>query len=316
MVNYKRDKFYNILCVIFESLRKRGAIVSSFLSALSHPPPPKKKYTDIWKGEFGCPGACPVSFVVLFLYDSVFSISHADYMGINDDADRLKILQQITSMRADIVTSGSASPTRQLRSHVKGHVSPTKRIRSPVKGRQFSGESANSSAGHVYRENRSSRESTGVPPSKQRPSYYVNISVQEERPRTPDSGTSMINSPSQLSTSSDSPESSCISSPVKFHSADMLCEGDKMDMNELNKLQTVATLRYHNMKRISRSMDYLFPVSYLWPRKNAHTPMRYVISTVRGIAAESFRSSFFLLATIPPTCYKRDLGWVHALMLC
>ena len=98
---------------------------------------------------------------------------------------------------------------------------------------------------------------------------YVNVLVQSGSPRTSDSGTSVINSPSQLSTdqtSSDSQESSRISTPDKQLHEMSLAEvvvPRRRNLEDLNKLRAVATLRYHNVKRLSRSLDHLFPVSTL-----------------------------------------------------
>lgn len=186
-------------------------------------------------------------------------------MGISDDSDRLKILQQITSMRADTVTSGSASPVR--------------RIRSPMKGRRFSEivcptrhyGSGGGGGGHIYRGSRSPRSggSSRGSPGGVKQSRYVNIPIQDNvrSQRSSDSGASMISSPTRLSTtdhtSSDSQESSRISTPDKQLQEATLSEVDRRGgLDHLNKLHTVATLRYHNVKRLSRSLDRMFPVSF------------------------------------------------------
>lgn len=178
-------------------------------------------------------------------------------MGITNDVDRLKILQQITSMRADLVTSGSVSPTR--------------RIRTPMKGRRFS-DTTNST--HYPGGGRGPQgwRAGGIVPQgakqqNQRQSRYVNVSIFSSRsPRTSESGASVINSPSQLSTdqnSSDSQESSRISTPDK-QLQEVSYDVEKrreLTTNHLSKLHAVATLRYHNVKRLSRSLDHLFQVS-------------------------------------------------------
>lgn len=176
-------------------------------------------------------------------------LNSSEDMGICDGADRLKILQQITSMKADLVTSGSASPTR--------------RIRSPIKGRQFRDCSLPNNyagGGRVCRGSRSQRSGSGGTQTLNR---YVNVLIQNNSPRTSDSGTSVI-SPTQLSTdqtSSDSQESSRISTPDKQLQEMVLSEvTHRRNLDDLNKLRTVATLRYHNVKRLSRSLDHLFPV--------------------------------------------------------
>lgn len=179
-------------------------------------------------------------------------------MGIKDAADRLKILQQITSMRADLVTSGSASPS--------------KRMRSPAKNRRFSDMALPTSSSNIYRGSRSPR---GMRPLVKQNSKlsakYVNISVQENNRRASDSGTSVIYSPSQLSTD-DSRASSRIDSPDKqLQEVNLLQQQqqqqqlhchDNRGLEHFSKLRTVATLRYHNIKRLSRSLDNLFPVYY------------------------------------------------------
>lgn len=173
-------------------------------------------------------------------------------MGITDDADRLKILQQITSMRADLVTSGSASPTR--------------RIRTPMKGRRFSDATCPS---HYPGGGRGSQAWRGVQGPRQnfKTNRYVNVPIfGTGSPRTSESGASVINSPSRLSTdqaSSDSQESSRISTPDKQLQDVLSYDVEKRHglSSHLSKLQAVATLRYHNVRRLSRSLDHLFHVS-------------------------------------------------------
>lgn len=171
-------------------------------------------------------------------------------MGITDDADRLKILQQITSMRADLMTSGSASPTRRI-----------------LKGRRFSSDNSYptqySIGGRVCRGSKSQASRNDMHGGNQN-FRYINLQIQEDNPRTSDSGASIINSPSQLSTdqtSSDSRESSRISTPDKQLQEVVLAEVNRRrNLDDFNKLQTMTTLRYNNVKRLSRSLDHLFPV--------------------------------------------------------
>ena len=185
-------------------------------------------------------------------------------MGITDDADRLKILQQITTMRADLVTSSS---------------SPTRRLRTPIKIRRFSTDTTTTAAttcpalysgggrgSHGCRTHRTSGVSVqgqGVPTKK-----YINIPIFPSSPRTSDSGPSVLNSPTTEHTSSDSQEGSRISTPDKqLQDVVISCEVERRQKkglsNHFGKLHAVATLRYHNIRRLSRSLDHLFQVSLM-----------------------------------------------------
>ena len=174
-------------------------------------------------------------------------------MGITDDSDRLKILQQITSMRADLITSGTASPTRRMRSPTKGrHFSETMQLSSNSGGR----------CGYHGRRAKTVSRTSSHSPVKQsgRTSQYINVPIRERSLRTPDSGPPIISPISQLSTdhiSSDSQESSRMSSPAdKFGDIPIAVD----HRSGVNKLQA-ATLSCHNVRRLSRSLDNFFPVS-------------------------------------------------------
>lgn len=164
----------------------------------------------------------------------VLEFFHTEDMEVTDAADRLKILQQITSMRADTVTSG-----------------PPRRLRSPIKNRQFNSHNTHYSGG-----GRGAKLS-------QKQGRYVNVPITAAggSPGTSDSGT--INSPSQASASSESLESSRISTPDNQLQdiAHFPRTEAARDLDQFNKLQRVATLRYHNVKRLSRSLEHIFPVS-------------------------------------------------------
>lgn len=186
-------------------------------------------------------------------------------MGIIDGADRLKILQQITSMRADLVTSGMAPCVK----------------RNVPRRRQFV-ESRVSSSHHSGGIRRTSQERWSPRTSPRRLSHpgmertsnpmakYVNVSIQEERPRTPDSAVSIHNLPSCFSmdqTSSDSRDSSRMSSPDKLpyceqatasHGGSVTSGGG--EVSHFSKLQTIADLRYHDAKSLTRTLDHLFQV--------------------------------------------------------
>ena len=227
--------------------------ISVYMSRLLSSLPLKILKCHILKQEYRLRG-------VLCNHQQCVCSFHLEDMGITDDADRLKILQQITSMRADIVTSGSASPAR--------------RLRSPLKNRKFSDSVYPAPpsmvvGGHMGVGSRSPRSRAGTVGANQNlRNRYVNVSVPGQSPRTSDSGTSVMNSPTQLSTdqtSSDSRESSRISTPDKplqdIILSDMECNS-RRGLDQLSKIHTVATLRYHNVKRLSRSLDHIFPVSY------------------------------------------------------
>ena len=164
-------------------------------------------------------------------------------MGIKDAADRLKILQQITSMRADLVTSGAASPTK----------------RSTLRRRQFADSrvpSQQSGGGRITsQEGWSPRDGGNMYPGMERNkksvAKYVNISIQE---RNSERTTSITDFPSCISVdqiSSDSRDSSRMSSPDKLHYIESYrgpldVGGDSgSDVSCLSKFHTMAALGYH-----------------------------------------------------------------------
>ena len=203
---------------------------------------------------------------------------YSEEMGVVDGADRLKILQQVTSMKADLVTSGKASPTKRQR-HTHGSVSSA-----------LGGGLRHASNERVWTQPRENgiRVHMGGPSaerslSNSSPTKYVNLLIQNPNSRTPDSavvsivdsqGTLSVDSPqgclSAEQTSSGSRESSRASSPDKVtyraaprtpssHSVTSVGSGG-VELRSLNKLKSMATLRIHNVRRLSRSLNNLFPV--------------------------------------------------------
>lgn len=186
-------------------------------------------------------------------------------MGIVDGADRLKILQQITSMKADLVTSGRASPTK--RNH------PKRRqfyIETKVPSQHSGGVRRTSQGRWSPRDGLRGNTHHGMErTSNPMVAKYINLSIQERSSRTPDLATSIMNSPCHLSadqTSSDSRDSSRMSSPDKPQCTEVadgshdVSDGSNTDVSRFSKLQTFATLRGHNVKRLSRSLNHLFQV--------------------------------------------------------
>ncbi len=198
-------------------------------------------------------------------------------MGIVDGADRLKILQHITSMKGDLLTSGKASPTKRRR--MSSTAGTTRCIngegRWPVSGengfRVSVGGDGQAAASRVSRN-----------PS---PTKYVNVLIRDSCPQTPDSVALSMGGDSQgvlsadsqgcLSveqTSSESRDSSRTSSPdngkIRYRDTPATASshsiisstGSRAELRSLSKLQSMATLRVHNVKRLSRSLNNLFPV--------------------------------------------------------
>lgn len=180
----------------------------------------------------------------------MYTFYDVDDLKITEGADRVKILQQITTMRADLITE-----------------SPLRRVRSPIKHRRFSESitrpSYNSSNHRVPSYRQITTMERTLSPVKQ-----VHTPIRESSPRLLSSGEGAAASPfyhnSPDSLSLESPTSSRMSSPVKLRSRDASPHSASLDhrgRDYVNRLQTQATLRSHNMKRLSRSLDGLFQVS-------------------------------------------------------
>lgn len=171
----------------------------------------------------------------------------SDELKIIEGADRVKILQHITTMRADLITE-----------------SPPRRVRSPVKNRRFSDTAMTHSP---YSHHSSSyRQSLNPPERTLSPVKRVHTPIRESSPRILSSGEGAAASPfhhnSPDSLSLESPSSSRMSSPVKLRSRDCspyATTSDHQGRDFVNKSR--STLRNHNMKRLSRSLNGLFLVS-------------------------------------------------------
>ena len=194
----------------------------------------------------------------------------SDELGITEGVDRVKILQQLTTMRADLIPSRATSPV--------------KRVQSPSKTRRYSEISKptnNRFHGRITRQTVSSGTSTlekVMPPSAvQRRTPIRELSPEKtQRESSRSSGDLVGSSQSSLSrlssaghTSSDSPESSRISSPTKSRGSasphHFLEGGSSSKEKELELCGNVPlrgdpTLRHHNRKRLSRSLDGLLLV--------------------------------------------------------
>lgn len=194
----------------------------------------------------------------------------SDELGITEGVDRVKILQQLTTMRADLIPSRATSPV--------------KRVQSPSKTRRYSEISKptnNRFHGRITRQSVSSGTCTlekAIPPVVQRRTPIRELSPEKtQRESSRSSGDPVGSSQSSLSrlsstgrTSSDSPESSRISSPTKSRgsaSPHHFLEGGSSGNKEKElklcgnvPLRGDPTLRRHNRKRLSRSLDGLLLV--------------------------------------------------------
>ena len=201
-----------------------------------------------------------------------FQSDKSDELGITEGVDRVKILQQLTTMRADLIPSRATSPV--------------KRVQSPSKTRRYSEISKptnNRFHGRIMRQTVSSSTCTlekAMLPVVQRRTPIRELSPEKtQRENSRSSGDPVGSSQSSLSrlsstgrTSSDSPESSRISSPTKSRGSasphHFLEGGSGSKETELElcgkvPLRGDPTLRRHNRKRLSRSLDGLLLVREL-----------------------------------------------------
>ena len=216
---------------------------------------------------------CTITIILLFV--------QSDELGITEGGDRLKILQQLTTMRADLIPSRA--------------VSPVKRVHSPSKLRRYSEITRPNQTrlhGRLMRQTLSSGTCTlerALPTN-----FYKHTPIREASPEkvpvatggssrsSVDPSGSSQSSLSRLSStgrmSSDSPESSRISSPTKSRgsaSPHHFLEGGRdgggggrrrgskdgdVEVCGSVPVQGDPTLRGHNLKRLSRSLDGLFLV--------------------------------------------------------
>ena len=195
----------------------------------------------------------------------------SDELGITEGVDRVKILQQLTTMQADLIPSRANSPV--------------KRIHSPSKIRRYSEISKPTNSrlhGRIMRQTVSSGICTleRVTPIvvQQRTPIRESSPEKTQGESSRSSGDPVGSSQSSLSrlsstgrTSSDSPESSRISSPTKSRGSasphHFLESGSSSKEKELElcgkvPLRGDPTLRRHNRKRLSRSLDGLFLVCH------------------------------------------------------
>ena len=164
-------------------------------------------------------------------------------------------------MRADLVTSGFAP-------HMKRSMPKERQFIEPLVSSQHSrGVRCTSQGRWLPRDDSRGISYPSIGHTSNPMAKYVNVLIQEESPRTPDSATSINNSPSCFSvdqTSSDSRDSSRMSSTDKLHyteSATVSHDDGIVHSSEVNHFSKLATMRYHNVKSLSRTMDHLFQVS-------------------------------------------------------
>lgn len=166
---------------------------------------------------------------------------HAENIGISDVGDRVKILQKITTMSADLITS-SPHPLNR-------HVHPSWRLRrhSDMAMPRFKGHS------HVpfrhYNSNASLHQKSPMPVK------YVTLDRPLKFRRT---------SAFELPSDSESPGSSRVSSPTKASASSSPMESQlhyilETDEDISRSVQAMATLRNHK-KRLSRSVNGLLQV--------------------------------------------------------
>lgn len=197
------------------------------------------------------------------------SFDQSDELAITEGGDRVKLLQQITTMRADLIPSRS--------------ISPVKRVHSPLKMRRYSEipqPSQNRYHGRLMRQAMSSITLENSLPPVARRQVPVGASGPPEKiqgeavPGVEQSGSAnSLNS--HLSsvglTNSGSPGSSRIGSPTKSRSSASphhFLEGGsgsggskERGLEELcEDIQDNPTKRNHNAKRLSRSLDGLYLV--------------------------------------------------------
>lgn len=135
--------------------------------------------------------------------------------------------------------------------------SPARRVRSPAKLRRFS-ETLSRSAYSPGHRRAMAKYSTGVLDQR-----TFSPTKRGHTPISPKYLDGLVRcSPDSLSL--ESPISSGMSSPIKLHSRDVSPhDGASVERRErelVNRLKANATLRGHNMKRLSRSLDGLFQV--------------------------------------------------------
>ena len=187
----------------------------------------------------------------------------------------MKILQQLTTMRADLIPSRAISPIKRVQS-------PATKIR---RYSEISRPAHNRLHGRLMRQTLSSSTIEKTLPTPIRQTRHTTPIREASPPNKAQEGSSASIGPSGSShssrsrlssvehTSSDSPESSRISSPTKSRGSSSphygLEDGSKEKGLEScggageGEIQRDATFRsYSNMRRLSRSLDGLYLVCY------------------------------------------------------
>ena len=178
---------------------------------------------------------------------SSFCMHSSDELGITDVGDRVKFLQHITTMRADLMTTNSPQ---------------TRRVRSPMKARRFSEtvRSLNRTSSHAVNDPTLER---GVSPTKPvsydrglsyEPTASPRVSSPTKHPwpgRADKSG-----SPVKFY-ATDSPTASGMTSPVKYMSA--TSSPTRMHY-VLETEEGFQTFRNQHARYLSKSMDGLLQV--------------------------------------------------------
>lgn len=161
-------------------------------------------------------------------------------MGISDVGDRVKILQQITTMSADLITSSPHPPTKRV------HPSWRLRRHSDMTIPRFRSNS------HVPVRHYNS--SASLHQKSQLPVKYATLDRPLKFRRT---------SAFELPSDSESPGSSRMSSPTKARASSsqelQLHYISETDEDASRSVQAMATLRNHK-RRLSRSVNGLLQV--------------------------------------------------------
>ena len=162
--------------------------------------------------------------------------SSSDALGITDAGDRVKLLQNITTMRADLVTTPSSSKLR----------------RSPLRARRFS-EAIIHKPTHRGDTPHTTRHS-----SVSARTFERGVSLSPTKMYRGAAGPNKLESPAS------SVDSSRMGSPVKLHPSSQPDSSRHFILETegglSNGLQTMVTLRDHRKKRLSRSIDGLMQV--------------------------------------------------------
>ena len=166
-------------------------------------------------------------------------------MGISDVGDRVKILQQVTTMRADLVTSPPSSTAR--------------RTSIPRRGRRYSEMTAPQFHSRTHAPFRHSSSSASLSLRMSSPTKYATLDGPITFPQT---------SPCSMHSDYESPGSSRMSSPVKLSAASSPMDPQLHFILETDEgigrsVHSTTTLRSHN-RMLSRSVDGLLQVHWFF----------------------------------------------------